>query len=427
MGYIKEFSSLISSMIDTVTSIRETTEELCAPLEIEDYLLCTVPNTAPVKWHLGHTNWVIEHTVLAQIHISYEPYRSDFYFLFKSDSHHKSTKSPAFSVASLSRPLLKEVWDYRKMITALLIQKLNSMDEVGFYSILNSLELALHHEQLHQELILLGIKRNFYENPIRPAFIPDHTRGPIERIEGQWHNLASGLVRIGVAKDGRQFAYEDEKDSHFQWIESCMISSHLVTNREFSQFIEEGGYENPLLWNKEGWTQKLVQKWQAPLYWEFDGKSWWTFTLSGMTPIDPEAPVCHVSWFEAMAYARWKGARLPTEIEWETSASMESSEDDFLENGLFEPGPSLNDHEYFSQIHGAVWEWTQSAYLPYPRFDRSHYLSAENKGRFDGNQFVLRGGSCITPRAHYRKTYRHFSSPSERMIYSGIRLARDLV
>lgn len=427
MGFVKEYYSKMEAVLGRFHAIRKTTEELCKPLVHEDYVISATPDTSPPKWHLAHTTWFFENFVLKRLNRSYEPYRDDFNFIFNSYYKRLGSFLEKDKRNVLSRPTVNEVMEYREAITRLVMNKIHDLDEKQFDEILPTLEIGINHEQQHQELLLMDIKRNFYENPLRPKYDPDHSHGPYEYTDVVWHNIPSGLSKIGVDKNSPEFAFDNEKDQHDQWIESLMISSHLVTNDEYAAFIDEGGYDNPLLWLSDGWNLKEKEGWTAPLYWEKDGNQWWVFTLGGMMPLDPAAPVVHVSFYEAMAYAKWKGARLPTEFEWETAARMEKSESSFLEGGYHEPEPSLDDHHMFSQIHGSVWEWTQSAYLPYPRYEKFHHGLSEYNEKFMCNQFVLRGGSCVTPRSHYRLTYRNFYYPHMRWQYAGIRLAKDLV
>lgn len=426
MGFVKEYYSQLEAVLQRFQAVRSTTEELCRPLVHEDYLLSVTDDTSPPKWHLAHTTWFFETFVLRKLNRSYEPYRNEFNFLFNSYYKRLGQHLPKNKRSILSRPTTNEILEYRKVITKKVRHEISLLDEESFKSIMETLELGIQHEQQHQELLLMDIKRNFYENPLRPKYNPDHSHGPYEASENLWHNLPSGLVKIGVEKNSSEFAFDNEKDAHNAWLESFMMSSHLVTNDEYMAFIEEGGYDNPNLWLSDGWDLKEKEGWTAPLYWEKDGNQWWAFTLGGMMPVDPAAPVVHVSYYEAQAFAKWKGARLPTEIEWETAAIMEKSECTFLEHAYFEPEPAMNDHNLFSQIHGAVWEWTQSAYLPYPRYEKFHHGLSEYNEKFMCNQFVLRGGSCVTPRSHYRSTYRNFYYPHMRWQYSGIRLAKDL-
>jgi ergothioneine biosynthesis protein EgtB len=427
MGFAREYYSRLDAILTHFQNTRRITEELCKPLVHEDYVLSVSEDTSPPKWHLAHTTWFFENFILKRINKSYEPYRNEFNFLFNSYYKRLGLYLPKSKRNVLSRPTTNEVMEYRKVITKKVIEALQNLEDELLETILETLELGINHEQQHQELLLMDIKRNFYENPLRPKYNPDHSHGPYESSDVIWHNLSSGLIETGVSKKSREFAFDNEMDLHNEWLESCMISSHLATNDEYISFIEEGGYDNPLLWHSDGWDLKEKERWIAPLYWEKEGKDWWMFTLGGMMPVDPAAPVCHVSYYEAMAFAKWQGARLPTEGEWETAAKMESRECTFLENGYYEPEPPVNDHKIFSQIHGSVWEWTQSAYLPYPRYEKFHHGLSEYNEKFMVNQFVLRGGSCVTPRSHYRVTYRNFYYPHMRWQYAGVRLAKDLV
>ena len=426
MVYQKQESSKQDSILERFQAVRRTTEELCRPLMYEDFVLSVTEDTSPPKWHLAHTTWFFENFVLKRIKKSYEPYRAEFNFLFNSYYKRMGLYLQKQKRSVLSRPTTSEVMEYRHAITQTVLAQVSALSEEKFNEIVDTLELGINHEQQHQELLLMDIKRNFYENPLRPKYNPDHSHGPYQSSDMRWQNIPTGLSKIGVSKKSTDFAFDNEKDAHHQWIESCMISSHLVTNDEYIAFIQDGCYDNPLLWLSDGWDFKEKENITAPLYWEWDGDQWWIFTLGGMMPIDPAAPVVHVSFYEALAFAKWKGARLPTEYEWETAANMEPTECTFLENGYFEPVPSEEDYELFSQIHGSVWEWTQSAYLPYPRYEKFHHGLSEYNEKFMCNQFVLRGGSCVTPRSHYRNTYRNFYYPNMRWQYAGIRLAKDL-
>lgn len=423
----QEYPGRLEAILQRFQAVRKVTEELCRPLIHEDYVLSVTEDTSPPKWHLAHTTWFFENFVLKRIKKNYEPYRAEFNFLFNSYYKRMGLYLHKSKRGVLSRPATNEVMDYRHAVTQAVIAQVGALDENRFNEILDTLELGIHHEQQHQELLLMDIKRNFYENPLRPKYNPDHSHGPYEPAEVIWQNIPSGLTKIGVEKNSADFAFDNEKDAHTEWIESCMMSSHLVTNDEYVAFIEEGGYDNPLLWLSDGWDFKEKENWTAPLYWEKDGNQWWIFTLGGMMPLDLAAPVVHVSYYEANAFAKWKGARLPTESEWECAARKETSECTFLEHGYFEPEPSDEKFDFFAQIHGSVWEWTQSAYLPYPRYEKFHHGLSEYNEKFMCNQFVLRGGSCVTPRSHYRTTYRNFYYPHMRWQYAGIRLAKDLV
>lgn len=427
MGQLTLENSQQMAVLSRFSSVRKITEELTKPLIHEDFVVSVTEDTSPPKWHLAHTTWFFENFVLKRIDPSYAPHRTEFNFLFNSYYKRLGTYLEKPKRGVLSRPSTGEIMEYRDVVTKKVIREVGSLSPEKFTEVLEVLELGIQHEQQHQELLLMDIKRNFYENPLRPHYISDHSHGPYEPNDTLWQNIPSGIYRVGVPKDSDDFAFDNEKDQHNQYVESCMISSHLVTNDEYAAFVDEGGYENPLLWLSDGWEMKEKHNWKAPLYWEKEGNQWWIFTLGGMMPLDLAAPVVHVSFYEAMAFAKWRGARLPTEFEWEAASSMESSESKFLESGYYEPEPADMEFEKFSQIHGCVWEWTQSAYLPYPRYEKFHHGLSEYNEKFMCNQFVLRGGSCITPRSHYRKTYRNFYYPHMRWQYAGIRLAKDLV
>lgn len=427
MGYTREYFSELETTLNWFQTVRRTTEELCRPLQDEDYLLSVTKDTSPPKWHLAHTTWFFENFVLKRLDRSYVPYRTEYSFLFNSYYRRVGFYLDKDKRQVLSRPSIKEIYQYRRFITDRVVDKIHSLTEKSFADIFDVFELGIHHEQQHQELLLMDIKRNFYENPLRPKFHGHHGPAVYQPSEATWHNIPSGLSLIGVSKNSTEFAFDNEMDAHNQWIESCMLSSHLVTNDEFVAFIDHGGYDNPLLWHADGWEIKQRENWTAPLYWEKDGSKWWVYTFSGMEPLDVTAPVAHVSFYEASAFAKWKGARLPSEFEWETAAKAEPVEGSFLEDRQFEPVPSHDDHRQFSHIHGTLWEWTQSAYFPYPRYEKYQRGVGEYNEKFMVNQLIMRGGSCNTPKSHYRPTYRNFYYPHMRWQFGGIRLAKDLV
>jgi ergothioneine biosynthesis protein EgtB len=427
MGFVREYLVRLDAIQHKFQSVRSVTELLVSPLIDEDFVLSATSDTSPPKWHLAHTSWFFENFVLKKLNKNYRPYKNEYQFLF--NSYYKSLGSfiPKEKRNILSRPSAKDIFEYRKIITERVLEQLHSASEEKFLEVYNALEIGINHEHQHQELLLMDIKRNFYENPLRPKYHTSFSHGEYKASTVSWHNIPSELTQIGVSKNSLEFAFDNEKDLHNQWLESCMISSHLVTNGDYISFIEAGGYSNPAYWLSDGWDIKEKEKWDAPLYWEKEKSEWWAFTLGGMVPVDPAAPVCHVSYYEANAFAKWKGSRLPTEFEWEYVAKMEPSECTFLESGHYEPGPPLDDHKIFSQIHGGLWEWTQSSYHPYPRYEKYQKGLSEYNEKFMVNQFVMRGGSCVTPRSHYRVTYRNFYYPHMRWQYSGIRLAKDLL
>ncbi len=426
MGLLKPYSQEKEAILSRFQSVRSMTELIIKPLVYEDFVLSSTDYTNPPKWHLAHTTWFFENFVLKKMIKNYGPFRNDFNFLFSSYYKYVESSQRSLIKKNLSRPTTQEIMTYRKVITEKILDRMIDVSESEFSKLYVPLEQAIQHEQQHQELLLMDIKRNFYINPLRPKYNSHHSHGGYSGANVSWNNIPSGLVDVGVPKNYPEFSFDNEKDLHKRWIESCMLSSHLVTNEEYLHFIEEGGYENPVLWHDDGWALKEKEGWVAPLYWEKDGQEWWSFTLSGMMPLDPSAPVIHVNFYEAVAFAKWKGARLPSEFEWETAAKLEKTECTFLETSEYTPESPGPDYKLYSQIHGAVWEWTQSSYLPYPRFEKTQPALIDQSDRYMVNQFVLRGGSCVTPRSHYRVTYRNFHLPQSRWAFSGIRLAKDL-
>jgi ergothioneine biosynthesis protein EgtB len=417
--------SRLSQLAGKFHEVRKKTEELCQPLALEDYNLSVSEDTSPPKWHLAHTSWFFERFILQKFKPGYEPYRPEFNFLFNSYYKRLGSYLPKTSRNVLSRPTVEEVFQYRNFVTEAVLTFLGNMKGAHETAVLQSLEIGIHHEQQHQELLLMDIKRNFYANPIRP-----HYRNEVfshgELVEDEWKKFHAGLVKVGVPHEYQYFAFDNEKDQHQVWLESFQLASHLVTNDEYLAFMDEGGYENSILWLADGWDYKEKFQWNSPLYWERSGQDWWVMTLSGMVPLELSAPVVHISFYEAAAFAKWKGARLPTEAEWETAARMEKITGQFLENSSLEPEASTENFELFSQIHGTLWEWTGSPYVGYPRYRGLAGAMGEYNEKFMCNQIVLRGGSCITPEASYRSTYRNFYYPHMRWQYSGIRLAKDL-
>jgi ergothioneine biosynthesis protein EgtB len=417
--------TMLSELVQRFTNVRKKTESLCLPLSAEDHMLSTTEDTSPPKWHLGHTSWFFEHFILKKFKHRYESYGPEYDFIFNSYYKqigkflHKTKRN------ILSRPSIEEIMSYRRYITETVMSFVESDSEHN-PKILKVLEVGVHHEEQHQELLLMDIKRNFFENPLRPQYQSEaFINGEIE--ESSWRKFHSGLVKIGVPSEYQQFSYDNEKDQHKVWLESYELSSHLVTNDEYLNFMDDGGYHKSQFWLSDGWDFKEKEKWESPLYWEKRGSEWWHMTLSGMVPLDLSAPVVHVSYYEASAFAKWKDCRLPSEEEWETAARLEGVNGEFLEESSKEPLAAIEGHEVFSQIHGTVWEWTQSSYRAYPRYKPLEFGMSEYNEKFMCNQFVMRGGSCITPKSHYRITYRNFYYPHQRWMCGGIRIAKDVL
>jgi ergothioneine biosynthesis protein EgtB len=389
-------------------AVRVATSQLAAPLTPEDQQLQSMPDASPVKWHLAHTSWFFEKMVLGAT-----PFRPHYDFLFNS---YYETIGPRVARADrglLSRPSHAEVLEYRAHVDDGIDKALRG----GRLSIqqLELLELGLQHEQQHQELILADVKHALGSSPLRPAY--QTSSAPTRRAAAaplRWKRFPEGLQWIGAEPEG--FAFDNERPRHRVFIEAFELASRPVTCGEYLAFIEDGGYRRPELWLSDGWATVKSQGWVAPLYWEGTQS---LFTLAGPRALDPAEPVCHVSHYEADAYARWAGARLPTEHEWEVAARDAPVEGNFAESGRLHPAPATG-----TALFGDVWEWTQSAYAPYPGFRTESGAAGEYNGKFMSGQLVLRGGSCASPASHLRASYRNYFPPATRWQFSGLRLAR---
>ncbi len=402
--------------------VRRATETLAAPLSAEDCALQSMPDASPAKWHLAHVSWFFETFVLAEHVESYAPFDPAFRVLFNSYYNGVGDRHPRAERGLLSRPDLATVIAYRNHVD-------QAMDDLFGRPLpppaAALIELGLNHEQQHQELLLTDIKHLFSRNPSRPVY---HGLWPLAPVLPQaltWHRFAEELATFGHADE--DFAFDNETPAHRGFVAAFDLGSRLVTHGEFAQFIADGGYRRPELWLSLGWDAVVTRGWQAPLYWEREGATWRTFTLHGMADIDPFTPVCHLSLFEADAYARWAGARLPTEFEWELAARGQSAKGNFLETGALHPLPlgSADADSGPAQMFGDAWEWTRSEYAPYPGYRPAAGAVGEYNGKFMCGQYVLRGGSCATPASHIRSTYRNFFPPDARWQFSGVRLARD--
>ncbi len=400
--------------------VRARTEALCAPLTPEDMVVQSMPEASPAKWHLAHSTWFFETFLLSRTERPYVPHDGRWGFLWNSYYEAVGPRHPRPRRGLLTRPSVEEVRAYRRRVD----DRVERVVRRGLDAeALDVLTLGLHHEQQHQELLLTDVKHAFWCNPLSPAYAaPLPASGAAAPALG-WSALAGGLHEIGHAGTG--FAFDNEGPRHRVWIEPSSIASRLVTNAEYLAFVEDGGYRRPELWLSMGWATVEAGKWTEPFYWERRDGRWWTFTLTGMKEIDPAEPVCHISYFEADAYARWAGARLPTEFEWEVAAAGVPRRGNFVESGRWHPAPATGG-EALLQLYGDVWEWTQSQYLPYPGYRPAPGAVGEYNGKFMCNQLVLRGGSCATSLTHIRPTYRNFFPPEATWQFTGFRLAREL-
>jgi ergothioneine biosynthesis protein EgtB len=419
-----EITASASDLKRRYQEVRALSEHLCETLETEDYVIQSMPEASPAKWHLAHTTWFFE-TFLLQPNISnYQSAHPQYNYLFNSYYNAVGPFHWRPKRGLLSRPTVREVYEYRKYVDALMLELLDHADARKFDGLEPRTTLGLNHEQQHQELMLTDLKHVFSENPLRPTY-RQRGRTKVHRIPPiRWFRFEEGIHAIGHRGPG--FRYDNEEPFHRVLTNSFVLSSRLVTNEEYLAFMRDGGYQRPELWLSLGWNLVKEKLWQAPLYWEKQVCNWRTMTLAGMRDLCLEEPVCHVSFFEADAFARWSGARLPSEEEWELASLDIPLEGNFADNEVFHPAPLDSDPLGPAQMFGDVWEWTRSPYSPYPGYAAAPGALGEYNGKFMCNQFVLRGGSCATSKSHIRPTYRNFFPPEARWQFTGIRLAKDV-
>jgi ergothioneine biosynthesis protein EgtB len=413
------------ALLSHYKQVRQFFLDLCKPLAIEDYVVQSMSDVSPTKWHLAHTSWFFEALLLNQVIPNYQSLHPQFAFLFNSyyislgERHYRPHRG------LITRPTVEQVYQYRHYVDQHVRQFLENASDAELAQWGPVVVLGLHHEQQHQELMLTDIKHVFSCNPLRPAYV-ERAQPQEEAVPAmQWVAFPEEIYCIG--HDGNGFAYDNEGPRHRQLLPAFSIASRLVTNGEYMEFMADGGYESPLLWLSDGWATVLEQGWRAPLYWEERDGEWWMMTLAGMRPVVRSEPVCHVSYYEAQAYARWANRRLPTEAEWEVAAANHPIAGNFADNNHYHPQPlsAASANGSLNQLFGDVWEWTQSAYMPYPGYKPLEGAVGEYNGKFMSNQFVLRGGSCATSRSHVRPTYRNFFYPDSRWQFTGFRLAEE--
>jgi ergothioneine biosynthesis protein EgtB len=413
-----------SVAVDLETSfaaIRRQTEDLCTPLVTEDYIIQSMPETSPVSWHLAHTSWFFE-TFVLQPHLDgYQPFHPQFGFLFNSYYQAVGPRWPRPARGLLSRPTVAEVYRYRAYVD----EHMCRVFRLGNPSIGPLVCLGLNHEQQHQELILTDLKHAWAANPLHPVYRQPALVGG-DPPRQSWVSFRQGLAWIGHDNSG--FAFDNESPRHRVFLNGFQMSNRLVTNAEYLQFVEDGGYSRPELWLSDGWNTSQAHGWSAPLYWVNEAGEWRIITLAGLRSFDLAEAVCHVSYYEADAFARWAGARLSTEAEWEAAAGSGEIAGHFLESDHFHPAAvaAAADQGPLFKLYGDVWQWTASAYSGYPGYCPPAGALGEYNGKFMCNQLVLRGASCVTPRTHARRSYRNFFPPDARWQFSGIRLTREL-
>jgi ergothioneine biosynthesis protein EgtB len=403
-----------------LAAVRQATAALAAPLSAEDAMVQSMPDASPAKWHLAHTTWFFETFVLARAEPRFRPFDAAYGYLFNSYYDAVGPRQPRPERGLLSRPPLAEVLRYRAQVD----ERLDALlGRGGADDLLDVVELGVAHEEQHQELLLTDAKHAFFSQPLRPAY--GRTPAPAGRPAPALAFVPrEGGVREVGAPPGA-FAFDNERPRHRALLAPHALGSRPVTCGEWLAFVEDGGYERPGHWLSEGWDAVRAGGWRAPLYWVEGEGGWSVFTLGGVRPLDPAEPAAHVSYYEADAYARWAGARLPTEAEWEAAAEDAGAPDGtFADAGRLHPAAAAPGAG-LRQLLGDVWEWTQSAYAPYPGFRPGAGALGEYNGKFMVSQLVLRGGSCATPPGHVRASYRNFFHPGARWQFSGVRLARD--
>jgi ergothioneine biosynthesis protein EgtB len=420
-----------AQLISLYREVRGVTERLCAPLIPEDYVIQSMPDVSPPKWHLGHTTWFFEQVVLQRFQPGRAPFHESYAFIFNS-YYESFGQRVARNSRGLSRPSVEETYEYRAFVDEAITTLVTSAHESSYAEIAELITLGIHHEQQHQELLIMDVKNIFAANPLLPIYTGREQIDEAEKREAippAFIPIEGGIVSIGASEGA--FAFDNERPAHDVLLRDFALMERLVTCGEYLEFINDRSYSNPLLWLSDGWDVVVREQWKAPLYWVQQGGEWQTITLSGKRRIDPAEPVVHVSFYEAAAYARWAGKRMPTEAEWEwaaLSAGSSVSSGNFLEDAHFHPIPLRHRGRsgVLEQMFGDVWEWTESAYLPYPGYKQESGALGEYNGKFMCNQMVLRGGCCATPTNHIRASYRNFFQPDKRWQFSGIRLAKEI-
>jgi ergothioneine biosynthesis protein EgtB len=405
------------TITDRFFATRSLTESLASPLSAEDQTVQSMPDVSPTKWHRAHTTWFFETFLLIPSLEGYRPFHPEYGYLFNSYYEGVGARHPRNDRGLLSRPGIEEIAEYRASVD----QAMATLLEGPCAAVAALVELGIQHEQQHQELLLMDIKHVLSLNPLLPPYDAVRMPAPGAARAPTWTELPAGTYEVGYA--GRGFCFDNELPRHRTYLEAFAIADQAVTCGEWLAFIDDGGYHRPELWLSDGWATVQAEGWDSPFYWSQDG-DWQEFTLGGPTPVNEAQPVCHLSYYEADAFARWAGMRLPTEAEWEVAASGRSVRGHFLDQTKLHPTP-VTGSTVEPTPFGDVWQWTSSAYSPYPGFEPAPGAVGEYNGKFMVNQYVLRGGSCVTPPDHIRASYRNFFPPSARWAFTGLRLARN--
>ncbi|MCG7983214.1 MAG: ergothioneine biosynthesis protein EgtB [Candidatus Thiodiazotropha lotti] len=406
-------------LINRFLEVRTYTETLCRPLQVDDHQIQSIVQTSPPKWHIAHVTWFFEAFVLPHFEPAYTPFNPVMDFLFNSYYYTHGQMHPRPNRGLLSRPTVAEIYDYRAYVNEQMLQLMHNIDDSRCEELAFRVTLGLNHEQQHQELLLMDVKHNFSVNPIKPAYRDDLKIPQGQSRSVRWLEQAGGIHEIGFAGEG--FAYDNETPRHQVLLRDYRLADRFVTNGEYLEFIRDGGYDDVALWLSDGWALINKENWAHPLYWQLGDDGWRQFTLGGSRELNEHEPVCHLSYFEADAYARWAGKRLPLEAELEQALSMMPVTGNFTDSDFLHPVPASKQGQWF----GDLWAWTSSPYTAYPGFKPLEGSMGEYNGKFMSNQMVLRGGSAATPAGHTRATYRNFFYPNERWAFTGLRLAED--
>jgi ergothioneine biosynthesis protein EgtB len=419
---LTEFASSIDQHLtlrDRFLSVRSLTESMTSGLSAEDQTIQSMPDASPTKWHRAHTTWFFESFILVPYLCEYEVFHPHYAYLFNSYYEGVGARYPRAERGFISRPGMEEVADYRSHVDEAMAEVFDSGPSP---KVLALSELGMQHEQQHQELLLMDIKHVLSRNPMQPAFDAIHARGPGLARARNWTTYGGGNYDVGYG--GEDFCFDNELPRHCAFVGPFALADRLVTSSEWLEFMDDDGYERPELWLSDGWATVQSEGWRAPLYWAESESGWREFTLGGPMALNPVQPVCHLSYYEADAFARWAGFRLPTEAEWEVAATAAAAEGHFLDQARIHPSPATGSPDDAS-LFGNLWQWTSSAYSPYPGFEPAKGAVGEYNGKFMVNQYVLRGGSCATPAGHVRPSYRNYFPASARWAFSGLRLARS--
>jgi len=407
------------TLVEEYRQVRAFSERICQPLAVDDHQVQSITETSPPKWHLAHVSWFFEQFILADLQPGFQPFNPRYHYLFNSYYYSVGTMQPRPQRGLLSRPTLQEVMQYRAYVDRAMRSLILEIGEQAYDRLLFRTRLGLNHEQQHQELLLMDIKHNLSVNPLLPAYRDDLPTPEGKSRPTRWLQREGGLHSIGHGGSG--FAYDNETPRHSVLLYDHLLADRFVTNGEYRDFIRDGGYRKPALWLADGWTRLQQEGWQHPLYWHWLDGEWQQFTLGGLRPLNPDEPVCHLSHYEADAYARWAGKRLPREEELELLLDEQPVQGNFVESGLLHPAPAAEQGQWF----GDLWAWTASPYTAYPGFRTLEGSMGEYNGKFMSGQMVLRGGCCASTSRHIRASYRNFFYPHERWMFSGLRLAED--